>query len=118
MAALNSAIMSCWLSSAVHKQESQTEMALRLTDHGLPEAGGPWVLRDGKVTLETHFTVEGRQDFTGLRPVTREERTLEENFEEDLGIAKEDVAFRLNNDGQVKKMLTKCQQSNQRVFLE
>lgn len=54
----------------------------------MPEAGSPWVLRDGEVALETHFTGDWGENLTGLGTITGEESTLEEYLEEDLGIAR------------------------------
>jgi len=42
------------------------------TDEGLPETGGPGILRESEVTLETHFTCQWGEDFAGLGAITWE----------------------------------------------
>lgn len=93
IAALNWDIMSCWLSiywEWINIPQSRYNVKYRyLTNHFLPEARGPGVLRDDEVTLETHLSSEWGQDFTWLRAVVRarEKSTLQEDFEEDLRVA-------------------------------
>jgi hypothetical protein len=52
----------------------------------LLKASGPCVLGDGEIGLEAHLTGERRKNFTGLRTVSWEGRSLEEDLEEYLGI--------------------------------
>ena len=81
-----------------------------LTNGCLPEAGGPRVcfviLSDKRsnrnqgispkkkptasnqeITLETHFSVKRRCDFTGVGSSSGEYGTFQEDFKEDLGVA-------------------------------
>jgi hypothetical protein len=56
------------------------------TDHGLPEASRAGVLRNDEVGLETHLTRERREHLAGLRTITGEKFSFEQNLEEDLCI--------------------------------
>jgi hypothetical protein len=56
------------------------------TNHGLPEASRAGILRNDEVGLETHLTSERRENLAGLRTITGEKFTFEQNLEEDLGI--------------------------------
>ena len=40
-----------------------------------------------EITLETHFSLKRRRDFTGVGPGSGEYGTFQEDFKEDLGVA-------------------------------
>lgn len=90
MAALNSNIMSFW--SSVNDISHQNDVYQRRTrarvrtNHQLPEAGSPWVLRDSEIGLQAHLTGQRRLNLTGLRTVSGEECALEEDLEEHLRV--------------------------------
>jgi len=85
---------------------SRGKLDLVLTDHSLPEASRPWVLRDPEVGLETHFSGKRRKHFSRLRSITGEEFTLEQNFEEDLSIEGSNGGVKgCSRDGDVDNIL-------------
>ncbi len=89
MAALNSNIISCWLSVNYisHQNNEQRRKGTRVrTDHQLPEAGSPWVLRDSEIGLQAHLTGQRRLNLTGLRTVSGEGCALEQDLEEHLRV--------------------------------
>jgi hypothetical protein len=75
------------LGKALYQNAMPHELDVGHTDEGLPETGGPGILRDSEVTLETHFTRQWGEDFARLGAVTWERLSREEDLKEDLRVA-------------------------------
>ena len=74
-------------------------MLIVLTDEGLPFTSGPAIASKKEIGLETHFTLGGKRrlDLTSVVSSSGESSTLQEDFEENLGV--EGEGSRVEGDG-------------------